>query len=78
MEEIRYIVGDRIVNLIHTMQVYRGGDIKITPRVSTRTTLVNYNTQLKKQIQLVEFRGVVYLVVVYRLDIRDTTNEIVE
>ena len=43
MEEIQRIVGNRIANLIYTMWVYRGGDIKITPRVSTRITLVSHN-----------------------------------
>ena len=44
MKEIRYVVGNRIANLIHAMWVYRGGDIKITPKVSARITLVSYDT----------------------------------
>ena len=78
MEEIRRAAGDGIANLIRAVRVYRGGDIKITPRVGARTTLVSHDTWLKKWIQSAEFRGVVYPVVVHRLDARGTADETAE
>ena len=44
MEEIRRVAGNGVADLIHAVQVYRGGDVKISPRVGARPALISHDT----------------------------------
>ena len=73
-QEIAQAAGAEIANLIASVRVYRGGDVKIRPKTTAQGTLARSDIWLKKWIDSTQFAAKTYPVVVQDLWTKGTAD----